>query len=181
MPRPTSFIDRPQASEKPYDFELIGPDRQVLSLTSKTELVATIKRQDTEITPRLESGFGLNVGRTSVHAVSTGEYLSTWLAYAELVDGRMPVVSIEVSRPGGTPLESEARLRYRLWLHHTGWAVFDPAGTLVLSFHPAWRDSEAARHVVGGFRLHVPLSDEDANVTAIAASLFWPMNNAVFR
>lgn len=181
MPRPTSFIDSPVATEQPYDFELRGPGRQDLSLIGKTELVATIKRQDTEITPRLESGFDLIVGRTSVHAVGTGEYLSTWLAYAELVAGRVPVVSIEVSRPGLTPLESDARLRYRLWTYRSGWAVFDPAGTLVLSFHPAWRDSEAARHVVGGFRLHVSLSDEDARLTAIAASLFWPMNSAVLR
>lgn len=128
----------------------------------------------------ITSDYDLHVGRTTVRQVGSGDTTIRWLSIAELLEGQTPVVCIEVARPGVPPIASGARLRYRLWSHHAAWALHDQEGRVVLTAHRAWRDSEAKRKMVGAYTLHAPLNDEDARVTAIAASLFWPIDTAVF-
>lgn len=181
MPRPASFVDLAQEPAAPNDFELRKVSWRQVTLFRGTDQLAEVKSvlgigQSFEIT----SDYDLHVGRTTVRQISTGDSMVRWLSIAELLEGQTPAVCIEVARPEVAPIASDARLRFRLWSHHAAWALHDHDGRLVLTAHRAWRDSEAKRKMVGGYRLHAPLNDEDARLIAIAASLFWSIESAVF-
>jgi hypothetical protein len=58
-----------------------------------------------------------------------------------------------------------------VWRHGAGRAVFDSHDRLILTTHNAWRDSEAARHMIEGYRLEVNPEADEAVLAVLSAAL----------
>lgn len=183
MPLERSFVDVEQ-DHRPYDFELRDGSWDSVRLFEGERWLATTRvRLGTDnvlsIQPEPELG-EVQLGRTTVRSAHDGERSYVWPSYAEILDSGKPAITIEIARAGVLPRSSEAPNHYQLWAHQAVWAVFDPGDHPVLTAHRAWRDSEEARKMVGGFRLKQTMDQRQARLVAVCASLFWFTDPGVF-
>ncbi len=178
-----SFGDA-QPDLRPYDFELRNGTWESVRLFEGDSWLATTRVRlgvENRISIQSEPVLGdVRVGRTTVRTVYDGERHHVWPIYGEILGSGKPAVTIEVAKAGVTPRSSDAPLHLRLWIHQASWALFDHDGQMVLTAHPAWRDSETARKMVGGFRLRQPMDQRQARLLAAAASMFWFTDPDVF-
>ncbi len=181
MPRLRSFVE--ETGPEPYEFEVTGGtwwDGQ-RQLTCGGELIANLKDMypnESGLKCASQSQFEFVCLRNlqPIRMITEDGMLYTgWLSF-DFVDTRSAatLANVRVADPKTDRVEAGPHLTLRVWRKDSGGAAYLSSGHLVMTSHPAWRDSDVRRKVLEVYRIHGEHDELVKTLAALALMIVWP-------